>query len=61
MAPMWAKLREGLILEDPVPLHENVYLGCGQSEVPLPVDMIERVNKRQKQEHIGPARCAEWA
>ena len=39
LAPMWAALRaEGLDLEPPVPLNENVYLGCSQVEiVPDPV------------------------
>ena len=39
LAPMWAALRaEGLHLEPPVPLNENVYLGCSQVEIlPDPV------------------------
>ncbi len=39
LALMWAALRaEGLDLELPVPLNENVYLGCSQVEiVPDPV------------------------
>ena len=28
-------------LESPVPIHENVYLGCEQSKVDIPNDMIE--------------------
>ena len=28
--PMWARLRNKLDLEDDVPLHDTVYLGCNQ-------------------------------
>ena len=34
IAPMWESLRkEGIDLEPPVPLSQNVYLGCGQEVV----------------------------
>ena len=37
LAPMWTKLGKYLDLEPPTPLHGNVYLGCGQSNVtPFP-------------------------
>ena len=29
-ASMWKKLQEHLLLETPVPVSENTYLGCGQ-------------------------------
>ena len=34
IAPMWERLRkEGIDLEPPVTLSENVYVGCGQKVV----------------------------
>ena len=30
IAPMWEKLKKSIELEEPVPLEENVYLGCAQ-------------------------------
>ena len=39
IAPMWKKLREKLDLEPPVSLSSNVYLGCGQREIPVQKDL----------------------
>ena len=33
---MWEKLGALLDLEKPTPLHENVYLGCGQQLIDVP-------------------------
>ena len=42
---MWESLRrEGIDLELPVPLHRNVYLGCGQNVLQPDLEMI--ANKR---------------
>ena len=39
IAPMWKKLREKLDLEPRVSLSSNVYLGCGQREIPVQKDL----------------------
>ena len=49
---MWEALRrEGIALEPPVPLHENVYLGCGQRAVEP--DKEEIAKKREMLNRIS--------
>ena len=46
ISPMWEALRkEGIDLEPPVPLHRNVYSGCGQKVLQPDLGMI--ANKRE--------------
>ena len=40
LAPIWAKLGKHLELEPPTPFDENIYLGCGQSNITLPPPII---------------------
>ena len=48
---MWERLeQEGIDLEDPVPVHENVYLGCGQK--PLQPDLKTIAQKREMFQRI---------
>ena len=43
IAPMWASLRkEGIDLEPPVSLSENVYLGCGQKAIKPNMDIVNQ-------------------
>ena len=37
---MWARLGKHLDLEPPIPLEQNIYLGCGQKNIPLPKKLI---------------------
>ena len=38
---MWTKTSLSLDLEPPVPLDGNVYLGCGQHNIPVPLDPLQ--------------------
>jgi hypothetical protein len=40
LTKMWAKLGKYLDLEPPIPLEQNIYLGCGQKNIPLPKKLI---------------------
>ena len=44
-ASMWTKLQKHLLLEEPVPVSQNTYLGCGQYECKISEEMLA-----QKQE-----------
>ena len=44
---MWKELGKHLDLEPPVPLHNNVYLGCGQSEIPTS-SIRDIINKKRE-------------
>ena len=41
LQPMWARLRKHLELEDSVPLHNTVYLGCQQYNVDLDPQVVQ--------------------
>ena len=37
---MWTNMSLSLDLDPPVPLDGNVYLGCGQYDVSVPLDLV---------------------
>ena len=54
--PMWARLRNKLDLEDDVPLHDTVYLGCNQKNIDPPTQLIEEKSKLWKEVmQLGPS------
>ena len=42
---MWLNLQKHLDLDPPTPFDGGVYLGCGQHDIPIPVDLV--VEKRE--------------
>jgi hypothetical protein len=50
LTKMWAKLGKYLDLEPPIPLEQNVYLGCGQKNIPLPRKNYTRSSLQTKSE-----------
>ena len=41
LAPMWAKLRKTMDIDEAVPFHNNTYLGCTQVDVPVDEKMMQ--------------------
>ena len=38
---MWKKLRQSLTLDDPTEFHDSIYLGCGQTNVIPPNELVQ--------------------
>ena len=49
VSPMWKQLSKHLDLDPPTKFDGGVYLGCGQHDVPIPVDLVV-----EKQEILHP-------
>lgn len=46
---MRSSFRKDFDLEDPVPLCENVYLGCGQREIDVPPEIVSEKQNTWKE------------